>query len=233
VKNSSGVTTASYSPADCGGYTKSGLRYQAESPVRRVDFELLEEGSIVEDSRSTIPVETEFVPSWWDTDETYGATKGPRRCSGRIGTLELADVMQEFECWCDQQSLKNPEGFSAFIAWKALFSHLEGAPMDDWREFFQLNAMEIELRRAYCSPDYVPLTLEGHVAATTPSNSGVDQKPQAQQQAGGNTAGVAQTSTAAPTFNPIVEFFKVLAKSYQGVRVDKLKSLQDFQRKAG
>jgi hypothetical protein len=52
--------------------------------------------------------------------------------------------MQEFECWCDQQSLKNPKGFSAFIAWKALFSHLEGAPMDDWREFAQEHAAEIE-----------------------------------------------------------------------------------------
>jgi hypothetical protein len=29
-----------------------------------------------------------------------------------------------------------------------------------------------------------------------------------------------------------MEFFKVLAKSYQGVRVDKLNSLQDFQSKA-
>jgi hypothetical protein len=166
-------------------------------------------------------------------DETYGATRGPRWFFGRIGTIEMDDFMQEFECWCNQQSLKNTKGFSAFIAWKAFFSHLEGAPMDDWREFAQLNAVEIELWRAYYSPDYVPLTQGGHVTATTPSNAGVYQTPQARQQARGNTAGVAQTSTAAPTFNPIVEFFKVLAKRYQGVRVEKLKSLQDFQRKAG
>jgi hypothetical protein len=79
----------------------------------------------------------------------------------------------------------------------------------------------------------VPLTFGGHVAATTTPSAQVYQTPQARQQAGGNTAGVAQTSTAAPTFNPIVEFFRVMAKSYQGVRVDKLKSLQDFQYKAG
>jgi hypothetical protein len=198
-----------------------------------VDFEQLEEGSKVEDPRSTTSVQTEFVPSWWDMDETYGATRGPRRFSGRVGTIELDDFMQEFECWCDQQSLKSSKGFSAFIAWKALFSHLEGAPMDDWREFAQQNAAEIELWRAYYSPDYVPLTLGGHVAATTTSSAQVYQTPQARQQAGGNTGGAAQMSSAAPTFNPIVEFFKVLAKSYQGVRVDKLKSLQDFQRKAG
>ena len=45
------------------------------------------------------------------------------------------------------------------------------------------------------------------------------------------TGGTTQTAAVAPTFNHIVEFFKVLAKSYQGVRVDKLRSLQDFQRK--
>jgi hypothetical protein len=77
-------------------------------------------------------------------DETYEATRRPRRFAGRIGTIKLDDIMQEFECWCNQQSLKNPKGFLAFIAWRALFSHLEGAPMDDWRKFAQLNAAKIE-----------------------------------------------------------------------------------------
>ncbi len=37
----------------------------------------------------------------------------------------------------------------------------------------------------------------------------------------------------APKFNPILEFFEVLEKGYQGIRVDKMRSLQDFQRKTG
>jgi hypothetical protein len=109
-----------------------------------VDFETIEEESGHKDSVALEEADAEFIPSLWDMEETDGATKGPRRFSGRIGTIELEDFMQEFECWCDQQSLKNPRGFSAFIAWKALFSHLEGAPMDNWREFAQDHADKIE-----------------------------------------------------------------------------------------
>jgi hypothetical protein len=96
-----------------------------------VDFETVEEESSQEDLVATEEPIADFVPSGWDMEEIYGATRGPQRFSGKIGTIELDNFMQEFECWCDQQSLKNPKGFSTFIAWKALFSHLEGAPMDD------------------------------------------------------------------------------------------------------
>jgi hypothetical protein len=111
VRTSSGVTTTNNSPSDCGGYTKSGLRYQAKSPVGRVDFELLEEGSKVEDPGSAIPLQIEFFLSWLDMNETYGATRGPRRFFGKIDTIELDDFMQKIECQCDQQSPKNPKGF--------------------------------------------------------------------------------------------------------------------------
>ena len=147
-------------------------------------------------------------------DETYGATKGPWRFSGRVGTIELDDFIQDFECWCDQQSLKNPKGFSPFMAWKVLFSHLEGAPMDDWREFSRQYPADIEAWRAHYSPDYVSLTLGGSV---TPSGTQTYQTPRVRQQAvgtSGGSGGITQTAVVAPTFNPIVEFFKVLAKSY-------------------
>ena len=36
-----------------------------------------------------------------------------------------------------------------------------------------------------------------------------------------------------PGFNPVIEFFAQLARNYQGVRTEKLRSLQEFQRKAG
>jgi hypothetical protein len=167
-------------------------------------------------------------------DETYGATRGPGRFSGRISTMELEDFTQEFECWCDQQSLKNPDGISAFIAWKALFSHLEGAPMDDWREFAQDHVVEIEQWRAYYSPDYVPLTLGGHkVAAGKTSSKEPYRTSQVRREAVEKGDTTSTSTVAMPSFNPIVKFFKVLEKSYQRVRVDKLKSLQEFQWKSG
>src|SRR5450759_3406781 len=110
-------------------------------------------------------------------DETYGATRGRRRFSGRVGTIELDDFIQDFECWYDQQSLKSPKGFSPLIAWKALFSHLEEAPMDDWREFARQYPTEIEAWRAYYSPDYVSLTLGGSVILTAPSSAQTYQTP--------------------------------------------------------
>ncbi|OAE24506.1 hypothetical protein AXG93_2194s1000 [Marchantia polymorpha subsp. ruderalis] len=38
-------------------------------------------------------------------------------------------------------------------------------------------------------------------------------------------------TTSVPSFNPILEFFKRLRKNYQGVRTEKLRSLQEFERK--
>ncbi|CAM6111262.1 unnamed protein product [Calypogeia fissa] len=49
----------------------------------------------------------------------------------------------------------------------------------------------------------------------------------------GGVVGTATPTGAPPPFNPIEEFFKVLKKNYQGVRTEKLRSLQEFQRKTG
>ncbi|KAH8952462.1 hypothetical protein BDL97_09G086500 [Sphagnum fallax] len=65
--------------------------------------------------------------------EMVEAMKGPRRYSGA-----------EFDSWCDMQMLRNARLFSPFLAWKGLFQHLEGPPMDDCHEFRRDHVTEIE-----------------------------------------------------------------------------------------
>ncbi len=69
----------------------------------------------------------------------YGTTKMPCRYLGVVGTIELDDFIQKFDSWCDMQQLRNPQLFTPFMAWKGLFQHLEGLPMDDYHEFKHAN----------------------------------------------------------------------------------------------
>jgi hypothetical protein len=78
------------------------------------------------------------------------------------------------------------------------------------------------------------LTLGGHkVAAGKTSSTEPYTTPQVRREAAEKGDTTSTSTVAMPSFNSIVEFFKGLEKSYQGVQVDKLKSLQDFQRKSG
>lgn len=77
--------------------------------------------------------------------EDRGTVRGPRRYSGAVGTIELDDFMEEFDAWCDAQLLRNPERFTPFLAWKGLFQHLEGPPMDDYHEFKRAYFAEIDI----------------------------------------------------------------------------------------
>jgi len=65
----------------------------------------------------------------------YGPTKGPHRYLGVVGNIELNDFIYKFDNWCDMQQMHNPQLFTPFMAWKGLFQHLEGPPMDDYHEF--------------------------------------------------------------------------------------------------
>ncbi|PTQ40682.1 hypothetical protein MARPO_0038s0037 [Marchantia polymorpha] len=94
-------------------------------------------------------------------DGMYGAMKGPRRYSGAVGTIELDDFIQEFDTWCDMQFLRNPTLFTPFFAWKGLFQHLEGPPMDDYHEFGREYAVEIDAWRHHWSPNYTSITQGG------------------------------------------------------------------------
>lgn len=104
----------------------------------------------------------------------YGANKGPRRYSGAVGTLDLDDFIQEFDSWCDLQQMRNSKLFTPFMAWKGLFQHLEGPPMDDYHEFRKTYAFEIEEWRTHWSPDYDSVTsgMARQNAASTSGASG-------------------------------------------------------------
>ncbi|CAM6082588.1 unnamed protein product [Calypogeia fissa] len=81
--------------------------------------------------------------------------------------------------------------------------------MDDYHEIWKAHDAEIMAWKDHWSPKYVSMTYGGVVGTAAPSGS------------------------LPPTFNPIEEFFEVLKRNYQGVRTEKLRSLQEFQRKTG
>ncbi len=155
------------------------------------------------------------APLIWDMDRGFGAMKGPRRYSGVVGTIESEDFIQHFDSWCDMQMLRKTKLFSPFLAWKGLFQHLEGPPMDDYHEFWRDHVTEIDKWRQHWSPSYV-FIIHGGVAS------------------GGNTtSSIPSTSTQVvppPPFNLVMEFFR-LKKNYKGVKTEKLRSLQEFERK--
>ncbi len=195
-----------------GGITHSGLRYRLPSPTSSV----VEEEEVIVDNKFSILPSSIVAPLIWDLDGGSGAMKGPRRYSGAIGTIKLEDFIQEFDSWCDMQMLHNAKLFSPFLAWKGLFQHLEGPPMDDYHEFWRDHATEIEEWMQHWSPSYVSIT-HGGVASggtTTPS-----------------TPSMSTQVVLPPLFNPITEFFLRLKKNYQGVKTEKLRSLQKFERK--
>ncbi len=114
------------------------------------------------------------------------------------------------------QMLCNARLFSPFLAWKGLFQHLEGPPMDDYHEFQRDHVTEIEEWKQHWFPSYVSITHGGVTSGgtTTPS-----------------TPSTSTQVVPPPPFNPITEFFLRLKKNYQGVKTEKLRSLQEFERK--
>jgi hypothetical protein len=42
------------------------------------------------------------------------------------------------------QQLRNLQQFTPFLAWKGLFQHLKGPPMDDYHEFSSAHEVNIE-----------------------------------------------------------------------------------------
>jgi hypothetical protein len=88
--------------------------------------------------------------------------------------------------------------------------------MDDYHEFRRDHATEIEDWRQHWSPSYVSITHGGVVngGTTTPS-----------------TRNTSTQVVPPPPFNPITKFFLRLQKNYQGVKTEKLRSLQEFGRK--
>jgi len=105
------------------------------------------------------------------------------------------------------------------MAWKGLFQHLKGLPMDDYHEFKCAHEIQIEEWQLYWFPNYVSIT-RGIVApsgATTifsiSSTSGNrSASGNGTTRSGGTTGGGgagASTDTRGPLFifNPIVELY--------------------------
>jgi hypothetical protein len=180
-----------------GGVILSGLRYRLPSPTSLV----VEEDEVIVNNKSSILPSNIATPLIWDMDRCFRAMKDPRHYSGAVGTIELEDFMQEFDSWCDMQMLRNAKLFSPFLAWKGLFQHLEGPPMDDYHEFRRDHVIEIEEWRQHWSPSYVSITHSGVVSGgtTTPS-----------------TLSTSTQVVPPPLFNPITEVFSRLKKNYRG-----------------
>jgi hypothetical protein len=88
--------------------------------------------------------------------------------------------------------------------------------MDDYHEFWKDHAIEIEEWRQHWFPSYVSI-IHGGVAScgtTTPS-----------------TPSTSTQVVPPPPFNHVTKFFLKLKKNYQGVKTEKLRSLQEFERK--
>ncbi len=126
-----------------GGVTHSGLRYQLPSATSLV----VEEDEVIVDNKFSILLSSIATPLIWDMEGDSGAMKGPQCYSSAVGTIKLEDFIQEFDSWCNMQMLRNAKLFSPFLAWKGLFQHLEGLPMDDYHEFRRDHAVEIQAWR--------------------------------------------------------------------------------------
>jgi hypothetical protein len=88
--------------------------------------------------------------------------------------------------------------------------------MDDYHEFRRDHVTEIEKWRQHWSPSHVSIIYGGVASGGTITPS---------------TPSTSTQVVPPPPFNPITEFFLRLKKNYQGVKMEKLRSLQEFERK--
>ncbi|BBN06970.1 hypothetical protein Mp_3g25410 [Marchantia polymorpha subsp. ruderalis] len=122
--------------------------------------------------------------------------------------------------------------------------------MDDYHEFGRDYAAEIDAWRRHWSPNYLSIT-QGGVGTSGGASIGISGGASTSISEGTSGAvGATGTSTSSgtvsiaggstrgdasgvPSFSPIPEFFQRLRKNYQGVKTEKLRSLQEFERKTG
>ena len=235
-----GGTTRSGRPYQVAGVTETGS--PCEWKVEGEEQELPnseDEGAFILElvAQEETDADPEEPGGWaesYDSDEEmahiYGSSKGTRRFSGVVGTIELDDFIIKFGGWCNGQSERRT-GFTPFSTWQALFQHLEGAPMRDFAEFEARYSNKIEAFRRHWALDFKNLfggsiliggrqVGSGGIMPTEAATSGEppDEK----------NKGLMGSKGAPPPFNPIAEFFNLLKLNYQGQRLDKMVELQNF-----
>jgi len=108
--------------------------------------------------------------------------------------------------------------------------------VDDYHEFWHAHEVEIQNWQLYWSLNYVSITImivASSGALATPNNYCTNGNGSASSAATRSGSANPSTKKQGPllTFNPIVEFFHVLQWNYQGIQIDKLRTLQKFQHK--
>lgn len=136
--------------------TDTFVRSQGEEVEEQVEVS----GEVEEPTAEEVSIIPEELGGWsgsQDSDDDmaqiYGSTRGIRRFSGVVGTIELDDFIIEFGGWCNGQAERRT-GFNPYSTWQALFQHLEGTPMHDYAEFEVRFEGEIELFKRYWAPDF-------------------------------------------------------------------------------
>ncbi|OAE22763.1 hypothetical protein AXG93_2035s1470 [Marchantia polymorpha subsp. ruderalis] len=122
--------------------------------------------------------------------------------------------------------------------------------MDDYHEFGRDYATEIDAWRRHWSPNYLSI-IHGDVGTSGDASSSISggaSSSVSESTSGGVGATGASTCSSmvsiagggtsgevrgVPSFSSILEFFKRLRKNYQGVKTEKLRSLQEFEQKTG
>ncbi|OAE22507.1 hypothetical protein AXG93_4855s1000 [Marchantia polymorpha subsp. ruderalis] len=130
-------------------------------------------------------------------------------------------------------------GWPIFVSLKGLFQHLKGPPIDDYHEFGREYVMEIDAWRRHWSPNYMSI-IQGDVGTRGDASGSIIGGTSGLAGAGTSSSAISVASsstseeaTGVPWFSPIPEFFKRLRKNYKGVRTEKLRSVQEFERKTG
>jgi hypothetical protein len=101
--------------------------------------------------------------------------------------------------------------------------------MDDYHKFCDAHEVDIEEWLQYWLPNYFSIT-KGLLATSTPTPSTtITWAGVGPSILGGGGNGSIVRAWVFPTFNPTTEFFEELCTNYQGVKIEKLRTLQKFQ----
>ena len=240
-----------------GQYYQSPTHSEAGSKEDTVD---VPEEHITTTSRDSSGTPKTWGVSTFDimADDHGGASTSTRdRYSGRAEGIAFADWKTRFKSWQRTQRQRNPV-FNDWWAFEQLPSHLEHEALqsyDSWYEEHeeQLLVVElywtqrVELVTALKEGATIP-EARGNVEEGDEAGTSILERPRRETRArptGSSTTGsfLSRLSHATmeavatlgdpPPFEPLREFFDYLEVEYGGIRRDRMRHIQDFQREKG